>query len=132
MRCCVVLCYIFGGGLQFCIRNTPLCERDTSFFLIFRHDSVNSALHQVSVVRQCIFAVKGILQRMYFGAYLQFNQFCMEFWFKATLKRILLHFMASRWSFWFRLQHCILSPTVNLNIQTRQHLHMLCVRISYI
>ena len=32
--------------LQFCIRNTGrLGERDTSFFQIFRHDSLNSALH---------------------------------------------------------------------------------------
>ena len=117
MNILIILLVLYCGGgmvvLQLCIRNTgPLGERDSSFFKIFRHDSLSSALH--SAVHQCKFALKPILHR------------------------ILLHFTASG-GLWAQvaalhlISYCILSPTINLNnIQTRQHLHMLWLRISFV
>ena len=103
-------------GLQFCIRNTPTWRTWQQVFLIFRHDSVNSALH--SDVHQCKLAVKAILHRI-LSWKLDFTEFYC----------ILRH----RWTFELRLLDCILLfAAINLNIQTRQHLHLLWVRISYV
>ena len=110
----VILNYIVG--LQFCIRKTPTWRTWHRIFLIFRHDSVNSALH--SDVHQCKLAVKAILHRI-LSWKLDFTEFYC----------ILRH----RWTFELRLLDCILLfAAINLNIQTRQHLHLLWVRISYV